>query len=295
MERELSIEIQKKKEETGIETMPRKMKSDIKEGLRNKLLPKTQAVPTIYDIWWDYETMQVVVFTNQNAVLDIIETVFKHAFERDITRIFPFSLLGYHDNFDAQKQLRKMKGLDESGRLDPSVAFAKFKFLGADFLRWLWWTANETGVIAFEKDSQLDMWLGAGMTIENDTKENKSKITIKGEDAGTREAAFALLDGGAISEISFVFMLQGNDKHLQYSAKISADSFCIKGLQTPVIISEVEQGVDALEATVFEKLYLIDKFIQIFDNLFQMFISEYLKDVDGLGAETRDWLETMTI
>ena len=76
--------------------------------------------------------------------------------------------------------------------LDVAVAYNRYKFLGEEFLTWLWY--------GIEKDQNLfknfdqgfvALEVGNRIVFENRRKESAARITIQGEGAGLEEGVLA--------------------------------------------------------------------------------------------------------
>ena len=90
--------------------------------------------------------------------------------------------------------------------LDIAVAYNKYKFLGNEFLTWLWYVIeNEISIneLTKIKDKQIVLKIGNSIVLENSLGDDaKEKISIKGDDAGLEEGTMALKKGGVVTEIN---------------------------------------------------------------------------------------------
>ena len=80
--------------------------------------------------------------------------------------------------------------------LDIAVAFNRYRFLGNEFLTWLWFAIDTRG------DDPLTSRLSLGnrMVLERRQSGNAvESITIKGDDAGLEEAFMALKKGALVT------------------------------------------------------------------------------------------------
>ena len=161
--------------------------------------------------------------------------------------------------------------------MDIAVAYNRYAFLGSEFLAWLWWASeNDAESIsnAAKPDGEVSviLTLGNGMSIENDGQglKPKSKITIKGADAGHKEAMIALSEGGSIKEIHFHCTIGENE----FSFTITSNDLALKSLKTPST-GEVKKQ-EEIEGAVLEKLYLNGSIFEILDTLFFSFVDSRL-------------------
>ena len=89
--------------------------------------------------------------------------------------------------------------------LDVSVSYNRYKFIGREFLTWLWFavdTDHQRLEGLFEDPTSVDV--GNRMVLENRQREAVETVTIKGDDAGLEEGRLALRKGAAVTEINIV-------------------------------------------------------------------------------------------
>ena len=73
--------------------------------------------------------------------------------------------------------------------LDVSVAYNRYKFLGHEFLTWLWYMIEtDTAKLLDPKAELEDMYIGNRVVLENSSHNRDEVITIKGDGAGLEEA-----------------------------------------------------------------------------------------------------------
>ena len=98
--------------------------------------------------------------------------------------------------------------------LDISVAYNRYKFLGDEFLTWLWfsmekdhdrWSAPENEPFSID--------IGNRIVLENRINEAVESITIKGDDAGLEEGILSLKKG--CSGNGTEFNLQGGQPRME--------------------------------------------------------------------------------
>lgn len=157
--------------------------------------------------------------------------------------------------------------------LDITVAFNRYRFLGSDFLLWLWWVSENDQkniVVEMPNNKIASIVLGEGLSIENEKP--KSKVSIKANDTDNREAAIALSKGGSIKEADFILTV-GDD---EFSFSLTSDDLAIKGLRTPKI--EAKGAPDEVEGMILEKIYLDGIVFNYIDHLFSEFIRVRLSE-----------------
>ena len=150
--------------------------------------------------------------------------------------------------------------------LDVSVSYNRYKFLGHEFLTWMWFFIENQGEQLGVIDQELQS-LEVGNRIVLENKKNTSEtITIKGDDAGLEEGILALRKGAVVVEMNLAF--QAND--LNWTFSIKGESMSIGNLKVPET-GPIETK-DDIEGIILEKTYLFEKALMIVDNLFKHFI-----------------------
>lgn len=157
--------------------------------------------------------------------------------------------------------------------LDIAVAYNKYRFLGHEFLTWLWFMIenDQQGLKQSDQDL-LVLEIGNRVVLENREKENLETITIKGDDAGLEEGILAIKKGALITEINLVF--KTSEQKWQFTIK--GESLNLSSFKTPDT-APMESRED-MEGAALEKVYLYDKAIQFLENTFKMFIHARVSD-----------------
>ncbi len=151
--------------------------------------------------------------------------------------------------------------------LDIALAYNRFKFLGDEFLTWLWFIIEQDPAVLRNADPDLTSFeIGSRMVLEKKHKKALERITIKGEDAGLEEARVALKNGALVAEINLIY----RSAQLKWQFTLKGESLNLSSLQTPKI-APVESP-DDVEASVLEKIFLYDKILQFLEKLYKHFI-----------------------
>ncbi len=152
--------------------------------------------------------------------------------------------------------------------LDVAVAFNRYKFLGFEFLTWLWFVieTQQADLIQFQEDL-VSLDIGNRVMLENRQSEAMETITIKGDDAGLEEGRLALKKGAVVTEMNLAFKM-GNQR---WQFTIKGESLIIGNLKIPDT-GPVESRED-LEGAVLEKSYLHEKAINLLNVIFSHFIN----------------------
>ena len=66
--------------------------------------------------------------------------------------------------------------------LDVAVSYNRYKFLGHEFLTWLWYVIDkERGVLEAQDGSEVSLQIGNRVVLENRKDEKLETITITGD------------------------------------------------------------------------------------------------------------------
>jgi len=72
-----------------------------------------------------------------------------------------------------------------SNMIDIAVAYNRYRFLGNEFLTWIWFiTETDPGTVGSCDDDPVELVVGNRMVLENRTGSGVETITIKGDTAG---------------------------------------------------------------------------------------------------------------
>jgi hypothetical protein len=157
--------------------------------------------------------------------------------------------------------------------LDIAVAYNRYRFLGNEFLTWIWYVIeNEDHIIRQCDKEALSLDVGNRMVLENRWANGKETISIKGDAVGLEEGLLVLSKGGAVTEINLIY----KSGPLQWQFSLKGESLNFSGIKLPES-GAVEQPED-LEGVVLEKLYLYEKPFQFIDALYRRFIDSRLSD-----------------
>ena len=157
--------------------------------------------------------------------------------------------------------------------LDVAVAYNRFKFLGEEFLTWLWFVIDQDPAILRKVDRDLSsLEIGNRIVLEKRHKKAVERITIKGEHAGLEEAMLALQKGALVAELNLVY--RSAEQKWQFTLK--GESLNLSSLKTPKITAP--QSPEDMEGVVLEKIFLYDKILQFLEKLYKTFIKYRLSD-----------------
>ena len=175
--------------------------------------------------------------------------------------------------------------------LDIATAYNKYKFLGNDYLTWIWFLIENNHNISSIINSKdiITLEVGNSIVLENKLGDkSKEKITIKGDQAGLEEGTTALKKGAFVTQINLICKINEDE----YKFTIKGESFNITGLKTPK--TEISNNEDEIEGLVLEKAFLGFKIFKVIDTLFLKYIEQRTSDEwnhKGL-QDLKNWIES---
>jgi hypothetical protein len=171
--------------------------------------------------------------------------------------------------------------------IDIAVAYNRYRFLGNEFLTWLWFVIeNDMNTLSQCDPDFVDLDVGNRMVLENRLANGKETLTIKGDAAGLEEAVLALNKGALITDLQLLY----KSGPLQWSFSIKGESLSLSGMKLPE--SGPIESSDDVEGVILEKIYLYDKPLEFIDKLYQTFIKLRLSDAwpNTITPALKQWL-----
>ena len=83
---------EKIKKDENLEYLPKKRRSDIKDGVRLRLLKRAIPVSRCYDMIWNYSTGLVIFASTSNRLCDEFMEFFLQTFDIQLEAIYPYML-----------------------------------------------------------------------------------------------------------------------------------------------------------------------------------------------------------
>jgi hypothetical protein len=151
--------------------------------------------------------------------------------------------------------------------LDLSVAYSRYRFLGDEFLTWVWYHVETKQDVFRSADPDCTaLEIGNRVVLENRRSKSTERISIRGDEAGLEEGRLALKKGALVSELSLVFK---TGEH-QWSFSIKGESLSISSLKTPG--ASLPQSQEEMEIFLIDRTGQLNKMILFVQNLYKIFI-----------------------
>jgi hypothetical protein len=157
------------------------------------------------------------------------------------------------------------------------------RFLGREFLTWLWFQSDTTeGRVSTEGDG-VEVWFDGKLTMES-VGDIREQSVIKSENPiETAEAKEALKSGKTPIEAR-IRVICGQK---QWLTLVKSDQLQFSGMKLPALLVEDE------EQAIYERLYLMEELEGIIEHLYGRFAENRLDDEKWRStlADIRHWIQ----
>jgi len=151
--------------------------------------------------------------------------------------------------------------------IDVSVAYNRYKFIGNEFLTWLWFTIDTNQHFFSTMDETItSLYVGNRIVLENSINDASEIITIKGDDAGLEEGLLSLRKGAVVIEMNLSYKTENQE----WKFTLKGESLSFSSLKIPET-GPVETK-DDIEGIMLEKAYLYEKAVDVINLLFNAFL-----------------------
>jgi hypothetical protein len=262
---------------------PKHKREEIKEQAQLRLMTRCLPVPSIVDIVWDQKSGVVTLYTLGTKVIERFEDIFRKTFEG-------FSLVIIHPFARARKLLTgglldSLESANQAGS-DAVVALIRDnQWLGWDFMLWLLQRGvNGEGEYSVScpghitNGEKFSAWIDDRIQFQGGGEEGGiQKVTVSGSQDSYLEAISALKGGKRITSATICLE---KDENL-WKLTLKGDTFGFGSFKCPQVRVEKDSTVDQMserEAVFYERMFLMDQGIQLFDSLYTTFLHERLID-----------------
>lgn len=151
--------------------------------------------------------------------------------------------------------------------IDLAVAYNRYRFIGDEFLTWLWFLIeNDQNAIRSIDPECTALEIGNRIVLENRKSKSLERISIKGDDAGLEEGRLALKKGALLAELSLIFKTGEN----QWQFSLKGESLNLSNLKTPGPSNPPSS--EEMEIFVLAKAEQFNKIINFVELMFNEFI-----------------------
>jgi hypothetical protein len=176
--------------------------------------------------------------------------------------------------------------------LDLTVAYNRYRFLGDEFLTWLWFLVEtDQGAFRTIDPDCTALEIGDRIVLENRKKKSLERITIKGDDAGLEEGRLALKKGALLAELSLIFKTAEN----QWQFSIKGESLNLSNLKTPG--PALPPSPEEMEGFLIDKTSQFNKISKFIELAFKVFVRVRVtkKWSAQVAPNIRKWIRSIEV
>jgi hypothetical protein len=276
---------------------PKKKREEIKELVQLRLLGKCLPVPSSVDVVWDQKSGVLTLYSLGGKVIERFEDIFRKTFEG-------FSPVIIHPFVRARRLLEgqmldKLEAANQAGSDSVVALIRDNQWLGWEFMLWLLQRGvNGEGEFSvccpghFSPGESFTAWVDDRIQFQGGGEEGGiQRVTVSGSQDSYLEAISALKSGKRITSATVCIEKDENP----WKLTLKGDTFGFASFKCPQVRIEKDATVDQMserEAVFFERMFLMEQGIQLFDSLFVSFLKERLSDAwGGRLKAVAEWLE----
>jgi hypothetical protein len=148
---------------------------------------------------------------------------------------------------------------------------AEKRFLGQEFLTWLWYKSDERGgTIKLPSAGDIQVIFEKHMILEYGEGEALERATCQGLHTELREARTGLLTGKKLEQARIMLVQADYEYHLSLKGSL----FEFRSVKLPKTMTGAEESdtPEAVEARLLDRMGLYEVALRITDELFRMFL-----------------------
>lgn len=160
----------------------------------------------------------------------------------------------------------------------------KTRFLGREFLLWLWFVSEQNnGFVQLPKsDEEIEIYLEDRLILEPLYGQGNRHMLSGMEPSTAPEAALALQMNKMPSEAKIKIIQEAR----AWAFTLRVDDLLPRSLKIPEVLSAQEDD------RLYERLYLLEEIERILEELFGLFVQKRLSDMwDSIQHNMQEWIQ----
>ncbi len=240
----------------------RQEKQSIREDVTLGLVKRAIPQPAACDVLWNSQSRWLLVSSTAGKLLD----GFLEHFEKHF-RIYPIPL--FHVHWALQQIPLDSRQQDLlTGLVSPKSIHALHdgRFLGYEFLTWLWcFSEHQQAGVALKSGRTATVHLGERLVL-NRPDDGRERVICTTQASALHEARTALQQGKWVQELQVV--LRTGDQ--EYTLTMDTTLWTIKGLKTPKQLPDFDAEDE--EGRFLEKMFFLEEVFSALDALYAKFL-----------------------
>lgn len=164
------------------------------------------------------------------------------------------------------------------------------KFLGQEFLTWLWYKSEERGgAILLPEAGDIQVVFEKHMLLESGDGESLERLICKGLQTELQEARTGLLMGKKLEQAR-IYLAKGD---YEWRLSLGATLFEYRNVSLPRTVSPSEEASEpaAREAKILERIGMSEELLHTIDELFRLFLQiRTSADWPGELGRLKSWI-----
>ncbi|MDA8306353.1 MAG: recombination-associated protein RdgC [Deltaproteobacteria bacterium] len=257
--------VQKYRDEHEGKWPSRSEKQEIQENMQEYLLSRAFPQPCSSEVVWAPARNLMMLGTSSTKMMEAFLEFFERQFQ-----IYPVPL--YHAQWAANMLALTPAQKDTLGSivsLKSPTALSDGRFLGSEFLTWVWYYIECLGGSIQAGDKIAEVHMGERMTLvlPNDGKE---RVVCTTQANFLHEARTALRQGKVVDEVQLLIIIGENE----YILTLDSSLWAVKALKTPKQLPDY--GSEDPDGRFLEKMYFLEEVSAAMDALYMRFLTERL-------------------
>jgi recombination associated protein RdgC len=146
------------------------------------------------------------------------------------------------------------------------------RFLGQEFLTWLWWKSEERGgSVALPNEGDITVSFEKHMLLESGEGESSEKLICTGLQTELQEARTGLQMGKKLEQARIVI----SHNSYEYSFTLSGALMEYRNVRLPkteATENDKSDNPEEVEGMILERIFLFEELIRLLNTLFAMFL-----------------------
>lgn len=152
------------------------------------------------------------------------------------------------------------------------------RFLGQEFLTWLWWKSEERGgSVDLPGEGDVTVVFEKHMLLESGEGESMEKIVCTGLQAELQEARTGLRMGKKLEQARIII----GHRDYEYSFTLAAALMEFRNVKLPkteTTENDKSDNPEEIEGMILERVFLFEELIKLVNGLFRMFLDVRLSE-----------------
>ena len=154
---------------------------------------------------------------------------------------------------------------------------AEKRFVGQEFLTWLWFRSEERGgTVELPGMGDITVVFEKHLLLEYGEGETREKVVCQGLQSELKEARTGLRMGKKLEQARILF----GRGDFEWNITLRASMFDCRSVKTPKTMSGAEEADDeaAVEGRIIEKMSYFEELLGLVDECFRLFLDIRLSD-----------------